>query len=690
MKSAQTRERPSERIVRRSFIGRTVAVILLGIGATRSFGVDAQTARSMSLIDLAELPRTLDPELSPDGRFVIYALSHADWKLDRPVWNLWRQEVGGGPPVRLTYGDTLVPAFTRWSPDGRTILFEQDTPQVYLMAADGGEPRALTHHATAVSYPTWSPDSTAVYFLAADARTAEERERDRLRDDVYAYDENYKHRQLWKVVVSTGDEQAITSGDSSVVSYHLSRDGRRIAFERAPTPLAADAYRGEVWTMDADGGNARAITNNAVEELEPELSPDNSQVLFLAGANPQLESYYNQNLFIVPAAGGTPRAVLPDFPYEFDRATWLPDGRSILAVVNMGVHSEVFRVDVAGRTFTQLTDGAHAIPSAPAPAWSVEPRAGKVTFLFDEPTRFGDAWVMALTGGAPVRVTGVYDTLGARFALPRQEKFEWKGADGAKVEGLLFYPAGYQTGTRYPLVVQMHGGPYESDKFGAGAGLFQSFFPTLAGKGYVVLRPNYRGSAGYGNAAYRDVVGHYFNNMHLDVIAGVDALVAMGVADPDRLVLMGWSAGAHLTNKLITFTNRFKVASSGAGAADFVSFYAQTDVRANRTAWFGGTPWQKDAPIEAFWSHSPLKDVANVTTPTLFFAGENDARVPLPQSVEMYRALKSNGVATELYVAPREPHMWGALRHLLFKDNAELEWFERYAGGRAYTWEHAP
>jgi dipeptidyl aminopeptidase/acylaminoacyl peptidase len=236
----------------------------------------------------------------------------------------------------------------------------------------------------------------------------------------------------------------------------------------------------------------------------------------------------------------------------------------------------------------------------------------------------------------------------------------------------------------------MHGGPMESDKYGAGAGVLQNYFPVLTAKGYAVFRPNYRGSAGYGNAAYRDVVGHYFQNMQRDVIAGVDALIQRGIADPDRLVVMGWSAGGHLTNRLITMTDRFKAASSGAGVADWISMYAQTDTRSNRTVWFGGTPWQKDAPFAAFWDHSPLKDVVNARTPTLFFVGENDARVPMPQSVEMYRALKTNGVPTQLLVAPREGHQWNELRHLIFKANTELEWFEKYARGRSYTWERVP
>jgi dipeptidyl aminopeptidase/acylaminoacyl peptidase len=528
-----------------------------------------------------------------------------------------------------------------------------------------------------------------VYFLASDPPTSDERERDRLSGEVYAYDENFKQRQLWKVAVASGAEQQITFDDLSVLSFRLSRDGAHITLQRAPSPRAADTYLSEVWTLDADGGTKRVVTHNSVEEIEPELSPDNSQILFLADANAKLEPYYSTNLFLMPAEGGSPRALLPDFPYAFDRATWAPDGRSILAVVNMGVHSELFRIGVPDGSVTQLTSGRHAIPPWPAPAWQIEPRAGQIVMLFDEPTRFGEIWMMPIAGGAPARVTGVFDAL-ARFALPRQEKYEWKGADRAPLEGVLMYPPDYQPGRRYPLVVQLHGGPMESDKFGAGSGLLLNYFPVLTARGYLVLRPNYRGSSGYGNAFYRDVVGHYFANMHRDVLAAVDALVAEGLADPDRLVAMGWSAGGHLTNKLITVTDRFRAASVGAGAADFISLYGQTDERRTRTLWFGGTPWQKEAPIDRYWQQSPVRDAASVKTPTLFFVGENDARVPMPQSVEMYRALKSNGVATHLYVGPREPHQWQGLRHQIRKANLELEWFEKYARGRSYTAETPP
>ena len=649
----------------------------------------------MSLVDIATLPRVVDPQLSPDGKTVVYMLSEPDWNAGRAIYHLWRQDTLGGAPVQLTTGaagDT--PGSTRWSPDGTSVVFVRAGQLMQL--TPGGpsrDARAVTAHATPVSSPAWSIDGNRVYFIAADAPTADDRERERRRDDIYALDENLRPRQLWSVSVASGAETAVTSGPSSVLSFRLSRDGSLIVVERGPTPLEDDKHRAELWVMDAGGGNAREVTHNDIEEVQPEVSPDNTRILFLAETNEKLEPYYNSNVFVMPAAGGTPKPVLPDFQYAIDQAAWSPDGSSILAVANMGVHSEIIEIDPSMRQWKPLTNGDHYIP----PTWSVVAQAGQMVFQFDEPARFGDVWTLAIpatrtaTAAAPVRVTGAFDALERTFVLPRQEKVAWKSADGTTIEGVLFYPTDYVAGRRYPLVVQMHGGPGDSDKFGAGAGLLLNYFPVLTGHGYAVLRPNYRGSTGYGNAFLRDIIGAYFRNMHLDVMTGVDALVKRGLADPDRLVAMGWSAGGHLTNKLVTTTTRFKAASAGAGMANWTSMYAQTDTRTDRTVWFGGTPWQKNAPIATFWNHSPVKDAANVKTPTLFFVGENDVRVPLSQSIEMYRALRSHGVPTHLYVAPREGHQWQELRHQIFKANTELAWFARYAlGGASYVPEQAP
>jgi dipeptidyl aminopeptidase/acylaminoacyl peptidase len=643
--------------------------------------------RPMSIVDLAQLPRVLDPQLSPDGRSLLYMLTRADWRANRPLPHIWKQPVGGGTPSQVTSGD-FGEQLARWSPDGSSWLFltrrTETATQIYVMPAAGGEARAITQHATSVSQPAWSPDGLSIYFTASDPPTAAERERDRLRDDLFEFEQNLKPRHLWRVTVAGGAEQKLTSGNFSVESFKPSGDGRHVLIHRTPTTLPDDDVKSEIWILDADGGNPRAITNNAVEELEGEISPDNSRVLFIAEASERLEPYYPSTLFIVPFSGGAPDRVLRDFPYAIEHAAWTPDG-AILAVVNMGVHSEIFRIDAGTRRARALTDGDHSVQF-----WSLVGAAGRSVFQLDEPSRLGDVWTQPLDGGTPTRVTGHYDSFASDFDTPRQEKVVWKGADQTPIEGILFYPSGYRAGTRYPLVVQLHGGPGESDKFGYGPGVIVNYLPVLTARGYAVLRPNYRGSSGYGAAFLRDVVGNYFRNMHLDVMAGVDALIARGIVDPDKLAVMGWSAGGHLTNKLITFTPRFKAASASAGLANWTSFYSQTDWRANRAVWFGGTPWQSNAPIELFWAQSPLRDAAKVKTPTLFFVGQDDPRVPMPQSVEMYRALAAAGVETRLYVAPREGHQWGELRHQVAKANLEMDWFERHVTGRRYTFEQAP
>jgi len=670
--------------------GCLVAGVLAAAAAIAADAPLAQGRRPFTLVSLAEVPRIQDVQLSPDGRFVSYMLARADWKANRLITHIWKQATAGGAPVQLTQTDAGE-SIARWAPDGRTLLFlaRGDVgQQIFLAPADGGPSRALTRHATSIfagTPPAWSPDGASIYFLAPDPPTDLERERDRLRDDVFAFEENYKPRHLWKVDVATGIEQKLTDGALSSLSFRLSRDGTRIAVQRGPTPLAGDSNRGEIWVMDRVGGNARVLTRNGIEETEAELSPDNSRVLFLADANERLEPYHNPALFIADAAGdGAPTLLLPNFPHAFERAAWADD-RTIVAVVNMGVHSEIARINVAERSARLLTDGRHSVQF-----WSLSVAAGRMLFQLDEPTRIGDAWTLAVDGGTPTRVTGIYDALERDFQLPRQEKIVWKGADGATIEGLIFYPLAYQPGRRYPLVVQLHGGPQESDKFGFGPGVLVNYVPVLTGKGYAVLRPNYRGSAGYGTAFLRDVVDGYFRNMHLDVLAGVDHLIAAGLADPERLAVMGWSAGGHLTNKLITVTTRFKAASSTAGAANWTSFFAQSDIRSNRAIWFGGLPWGRNAAPNVYWNQSPIKDAAKVRTPTLLMAGQEDVRVPYPQAVEMFRALKANDVPTRLYLAPREAHQWGELRHQLFKANAELEWFERYVTGRTHVWEVAP
>ena len=677
-----------------------VAVIAAGVPAAAQAPAPRAPAapRPMTAVDLIDVPRLSEPQLSPDGTQIVFLRSDADWHANKRIAHVWRAVGATGETTQLTAG-VEGETSPRWSPDGKTIAFiakrsGDDVAQIYVLPVAGGEAMRLTAHDAAPTALAWMPDSKALLFLAQEARTAAEKAREKAKDDVYAFDEDYKQRHLWRVELSSTPSAGapsrssahvsrLTGGDFSVGAFEVARDGRRIVHQRLPNPLFGSSDRAEIWLMDADGGHAVAVTSNTVAESGAALSPDGAQVLFTAAANAAFEGYHNSKVFAVGAGGGAPRLITPaDFPHEVERAEWSRDGRSIYFVANTGVRTQLFVAPAAGGPPVPITSGDHAILG-----WHYFEGPDVHVFGVDEPANAGDLHVLR-PGGRPVRVTRVFDDLATRFRLPRVEAITWTAPDGVTIEGLLYYPLDYVAGARVPLVVQTHGGPASSDHFGFGA--WSSYTAVLAARGYAVLKPNYRGSTGYGDAFLRDMVGHYFKNAHLDVLAGVDALVARGIADPDRLIKMGWSAGGHMTNKLITFTDRFTAASSGAGAANWVSMYGQSDVRSYRTPWFGGTPWQAGAPIDLYWEQSPLRDVAKVKTPTIFIVGEKDARVPLAQSVEMHRALKSLGVPTTLYVAPREPHGFLELRHQLTKINVELEWFERWVTKRPYTWETAP
>ncbi|MDE2660596.1 MAG: S9 family peptidase [Acidobacteriota bacterium] len=673
---------------RRAPSWRLPAAALTGMAALAA-AAPAQDKRPMTIVELVEVPRVGSPRLSPDGTELLYTRTDADWEANGRTTHIRRIGSDGTGDMRLTSGENGESS-PRWSPDGAWIAFlarrgESPGNQIHRLRTSGGEASPLTEHETPVQSFAFSPDGDFVYFVAADPETAEEKRKDELGDDVFGFDENYKQRHLFRV--TTGGDgprpaERITDGGYSVVSFRLADDGTRIAHSRAPTPLFDNRDEGEVWIMDADGGNTVQLTRNTVSERGAQLSPDGTQVLFLSEANAAFETYYNTNVFVVPAAGGPHRLLWEDMPHEVHGARWAPDG-SIYFIANTGVRTQLFHAAGPDATPRALTAGDHSLVG-----WNFHAPTGRHVFGISKPESRGDVHLLDGSGGDPLKVTSVFDYLDEAFDLPVQEAIRWKGDDGVEVEGLLYYPLDYEEGRRYPLVVQTHGGPAASDRFAFD--YWANYTQILTARGYLVFKPNYRGSTGYGDEFLRDMVGHYFHQAHLDVMAGVDHLVQLGIVDGERMAKMGWSAGGHMTNKIITHTDRFKAASSGAGAVNWVSMYGQSDVRTYRTPWFGGTPWQEDAPIDAYWGNSPLKDIYRVTTPTLVLVGENDARVPPPQSVELYRALKSNGVDTHLYIAPREGHGWRELRHALFKVNVEIDWFERHVRGVPYEWETAP
>jgi dipeptidyl aminopeptidase/acylaminoacyl peptidase len=650
-----------------------VAILIL------STGLLAQEKRAMNFVDVINLKRVSNPVLSPDGNQILFTITNADWKENKFISHIWRLNTDGTNLVQMTNAKDGESG-GQWSPDGKYIAFvtkRDKESQIYFLNTSGGEAIQFTEHKSGVNSFQWSPDSKKIYFTAPEPLSKEEEKRKKEKDDAFIFEHNYKNHHLWVIDVATKEEKRLTEGDFSVRGFNLSRDGSKIVYLASPTPLYDDVLKQEIWFMDLADGSKRQVTSNSIPERSIELSPDNGTILFVAETDNKFQDiYYQGTICTVPAEGGTPTFLIPDFNYEVYGASWSADGKSIYFIANMGVHSEIFSVSLKDKKVNQLTDGKHAIFG-----FDYVPKIDTIAYLVNSPHNPGTFWMSKMAAFSPEMIYDPYPEL-KDFKLAKYEAIQWKGTDGVTVEGILIYPIDYEKGKRYPLLAHTHGGPMASDQL-----YFDGYAHARAGRGYAILKPNYRGSTGYGNDFLRDMVGHYFLHAHEDVITGVDYLIKKGIANPDKLGTLGWSAGGHMTNWLVTYTDRFKAASSGAGASNWISMYAQSDVRIYRTPWFLGDPWHKDSPLEAYRKNSAIFYVYHAKTPTLIMYGQNDQRVPLPQGYEMYRGLKANGVPTELVIFPREGHGPRELRHYLYKMNKEFQWLEKYIMAREFKFD---
>lgn len=658
-------------------------IALLAATLFSGAGYSQETHKPPSPTDFIEMPRLGNAALSPDGALLLYTRTKTDWDINRIVKRYRLYDVASGattdilPPEkdRESFGSAI------WAPDSSgfiTLLEREDdkADQAYFYDVATQTLARLSDHPVDIESIIWAPDGQSFYFISAHIQNEEDQF---LADEdwvIPAYD-NPDLQALWRFNRVDGAITRILFGAYSVRSYSLSRDGTKIVYARADDQIRDRRHRADLWLYDVITAEHSRLTDNDYAEYSAKLSPDNQAVAYVATVNARGEQYYEDNLFVHYVGEDTPELLMPKQAMEVVAFEWDRGGNGIFVLGNVGLRTELFHYDMASRELHQLTDGQHVVKD-----WSYNAASGTHTAIIQTAQTPGEIHVMAPEDNGFRALTNEYGDWRMRFALPRQEAVRWKSRGGAVVEGLLVYPVGYQESEKYPLVTITHGGPRSSSQFGSWN--TSRYVSVLTGQGYAVFLPNHRGGTGYGDAFMRDMVGGYFRNAHHDVLSGIDHLVDRGIADPDRLIKMGWSAGGHMTNKLITFTDRFKAASSGAGVADWVSMYGESDVRHNRTPWFGGTPWQRRAPLRKFRKDSPLKDTWKVSTPTLFFSGEDDVRVPPTQNIMMYRALRDAGVETRLYIADDEPHNYKRPANQLFKINTELAWYARHVLGETF------
>ena len=626
------------------------------------------------------------PRVSPDGKRVVYTVNEAVMAADKSefVTQIWMANIATKQNTQLTFGEKSS-TNPKWSPDGNWLAFtsnrKDNRNQLYLLSMNGGEAEPLTDGKSAVSNFSWSPDGRSIAFTMTDPKTEEEEKNDKGKNDFRWVDENVKLARLYVLPVQKNangkrEPRKLTTANYHVEAFDWSSDGSRIVFGHVKSPVANDWPSSDISIIEVASGKTSVLANTPAAETSPRYSPDGKWIAVLASDNPPRWAQ-SEIIQIFSASGGQPKNLVGSFDSQPSLAGWSNDSKRIYFSEPKGTGTQIYVLDVTANRIDE-------IKATPAVISGINLNDSGTTFGFVRQTSDTPGDVFIASAGAdftPVQITTVNDNL-KMPPVGRTEVITWKSKDGKQIEGLLTYPVGYQTGKRVPLILNIHGGP---------AGVFQQTFvggrgvyplATFASHGYAILRPNPRGSSGYGTEFRRANIKDWGFGDYQDLMTGVDRVIEMGVADPERLGVMGWSYGGFMTSWVVTQTSRFKAASAGAPVTNLMSFNGTADIPAFIPDYFGGQFWEA---MDVYQKHSPMFNVKNVTTPTMIQHGEADVRVPVSQGYEFYNALKVKGVPTRMLVLPRQPHGPNEPKMQLATMKANLEWFEKYIGSKRET-----
>lgn len=643
-------------------------------------GITQAGARKMGVEDSLAIHRVAGPRFSPDGHWVVYTETEWDRKNDKQVPHLWISRASGSPAaVKLTNGEKGESA-PQWAPDGSRIAFLADRAaadakngnQIWLIHPDGGEAEKLTAEDNPITDFRWAPDGKRIAFVTRDVPKdkAEREKRKKDKFDAILVDADYAYSHLWTIELAGKTTRRLTDGAFSAASPRWSPDSRSIAYVQSSMGAQESSFfdlnadrNTDIYVVGAEGGAARRLTSSPGADTNPAWSPDGSQIAYVASADPK--SWADKNdVMLLPASGGAPRNLTREFPDSAGSGLkWSADGKSLYWDSAEGVRHHIFRVAATGGKIVHITEGA-AIYSD----FDLAPDGNRMACSVDSGAP-PDIWVLNLSGSGRTRISRANPQVDD-LAIAHSEAVRWKGPDDFDVEGWLTLPLDYQAGKRYPMILSIHGGPY-----GANSARFDPRSQIFAANGYAVLAPNPRGSTGYGMKFEQANVSDWGGKDFGDLMAAVDAMIAKGIADPDKLLVMGGSYGGFMTFWTITQTHRFKAAIGHAGISDWYSFYGQSDIPGLMAYGFGGDPWKSTA---TYRKYSPMTYVEKVKTPIMITHGEQDRRVPIQQAEQYYRGLKGNGVEAIFVRYPREGHGIQEPNHQIDLVGRQLEWFSRH------------
>lgn len=660
------------------------------VGGQREGPTSGKRASLLEFATALDAALITDVQLAPDGMRVAYVTSRKSTEKESPPFStLWLVGVDGGQPKRLTSSEDSS-GFPRWSPDGKRLAFlsdrkERGLSQIYLLDLEwGGDAIRLTSAKGGVLGLEWSPDGELIAFTAPDAPADEEQEHTHDHDETVV-DEGVKATGLWVLVVPI-DVPAMPAGqlpESRRISpeeihvgaygFSWSPDSRALVTTSTKSAKAHHLMTPELITVDLECnvGHVAHFEGLEGEFPPPRFSPDASTIAF-NGADGSIPALFS--LQIVASAGGTPCPAIPSYNGTFGSFAWLPDGKRLVAVSFECQQARLVIIDPEARTATDAIAPFNLPGVVAGVSLSVDGR--RVAFVRSNDTSYGDVFIADL-GGTARQLTDINPwTRDYQFGEVRE--LSWTSFDGREIEGLLILPVGYQEGRSYPTLLDIHGGPMNA--YGRSiAAHFLFLGQFMAQRGYAVLMPNPRGSSGRGSDFLCGIVGCYGDPDSQDVISGIDKLIELGIADPDKLVIGGASGGGFLTNWIITHTDRFKAAVSICGISNWVSFQGTTDIRACFDRYLG--PVEEDP--DNHWKHSPIRYIKAARTPTLIAFGEQDRRVPPTQGHELYEGLKARGVETKLVLYPREGHFIMERQHQLDLMQRTLDWFDVHLGRTA-------